>query len=165
MNMNRLKLISILFFVLIIIGCRKYPKNKIFIIRPEDAFVALSGAKVSEYKVNGADSMSNLLLKYPELENTQFIIKPRGICGTQSNCCQYVTIQIDPKYKHYWECESNILFSADKKYIYEIFSFMPNFDDGSPFIRSRRLIIKLTAKEMIVQTIHNNKIYELKISK
>lgn len=157
----------ILFLLFIVIlGCKKYPKNKFPIILqpPEMTLKKLNGAKLKYFKINGADSTWVIEKSHPNARELEFKYPDKDHRGSFETATYGWG---------YGGGTGTLNFSKDKKKI----KFSGWAGDGSPFSHINRYgpyprssstewnIIKLTGKELILQTTLNNREYEMAFSK
>ncbi len=138
--------------------CRKYPENILWIRSPRYALSnVLSLAKVTEYKVNGIDSMSILSKYLPGINSDDPYF--HEIVGDG-----YELIEDILRYKDWYMADINlngykkIRFDCSIQQIDTLYRFFSSY-------KSEWDILKLNLKELHIKRTYNNKVYEIKFQK
>jgi hypothetical protein len=147
--MKRNKGIACLLILLIFWGCKKYPENILLIVPPEMVLKQLSGAKLKIFTVNGHDSTIVLERKWGKVKDRIFVYNP------------YLAPRSSSFYSNYtWG--SNIVRRID------LYDNQKMLEGDSPFniYRIERWkIVKLSSRELKLETNKNGVIYEMQFSK
>ncbi len=138
--------------------CRKYPENILWLRSPRYALSnALSFAKVTEYKVNGIDSMSILSKYLPGISSGGPYFYE--IAGDGYELGEDI-LRYNGRHMAYinFNGYKKIQFDCSIQQIDTLYRFFSSY-------KSEWDILKLNLKELHIKRTYNNKVYEIKFQK
>jgi len=148
--MKRNKGIACVLILLVFWGCKKYPENILLIVPPEIVLKQLSGAKLKIFTVNGHDSTIVLERKWGKVKDRIFVYNP-----------YLVTPRSSSFYSNYtWG--SNIVGRID---LYDNQKILEGDSPFNIYRIERWKIVKLSFRELKLETNKNGVIYEMQFSK
>ncbi|MEW6772464.1 MAG: hypothetical protein AB1304_00535 [Bacteroidota bacterium] len=148
--------------MIILVRCKKYPENSLFLVPPETIVIKWNGLKLKTFKVDGNDSIPLIKQKFSNLDNYKLYSTKRTISSIYTVNSDYKLFEGYPELFLIFGDKSSegnyatIVFSDDKKRCYF---------ECSGICKGSFDILKITYKEFKIRGLNKNKMYEIYFSK